>query len=299
MAFVKTQNDLIPCDVRSAYQRSHQIISPACLNHTTIYRENIEASSHLSTNHAMPYKCLSEQTHQFNNRNSSNYNTSYEMAAPHQNLHFANHLCRRANTLLPKPIKVYDSTYQNDFTKHHVKSEPSIDRNYSCKHPDAPTNKIDSSQPGFEKYLDIYATTNMLNYPYYNDDQRHGISKMDTITVWDWLNVPKAKGTKLNINIPLCSIDTTKRITLSGMSCDEVIENRPYPTARKHVPNKGLLSEQQEEYSYPVKTENEHQHVQIKQAKFYECNSIDSVSNRTEYSQYGSGRPIHATIPQN
>lgn len=90
----------------------------------------------------------------------------------------------------------------------------------------------------------------MLSHPPATVDQQNGIGRKDCITVWDWLEFPKAHGFGLafypvkqrNFKEPVG--DKCKFLLLPG---DRII-----PETRNLIPNNGMKSEKQAAYVAPI-----------------------------------------------
>lgn len=179
---------------------------------------------------------LSEQRSEFGFKTSTTNDVAYEKATPVNKLQFVRQSFNRANQLMPSSIRT-NSTYRTDFSRKSLIPNHPVSYDAFCDRISqrAVNRCAYAHQPGYQKYLDIYAP---LNYPLHTNDQlRNGISKIDNITVWDWLQVPKTKGTTVHIELP-------------PDKCIDRVQNcviRPY-AKNNFVPNRGLWTEHQEHY---------------------------------------------------
>lgn len=103
-----------------------------------------------------------------------------------------------------------------------------------------PLLTIRANVPGHYKYMDPYATTNMLAHPQHSVDQQNGIGRKDCITLWDWLRVPKGHGYGLQ-TFP----------TRDQHRPSEPMDGRTLPPLRQRVPHNGMRSEQRAEFQKP------------------------------------------------
>lgn len=181
------------------------------------------------------HRKFSEQKSEFGFKTSSN-DVTYEKATPSQKLQFTRQSFNRANQLMPSGIKM-DSTYQRDFSPKSLVLDHPISYDAFCDRISqrAVDRCVYAHQPGYQKYLDIYAP---LDYPLHPNAE-NGISRRDHITQWDWFEVPKAKGATVRVEVPpqKCIDDQQKSVI------------RPY-AKNNFVPNRGLLTEHQEHYRF-------------------------------------------------
>lgn len=181
---------------------------------------------------------LSEQKSEFGFKTSTNTDARYEKAASVQKLQFARQLFNRANQVMPTAIKA-NSTYRNDFSPKSLVLAHPISYDVYCDRLSryGGDRCVYAHQPGYQKYLDIYAP---LDYPLHTTEQlQNGISRRDHITLWDWFQVPKAKGTTVRVQVP-------------PQKCIDEVQNgiiRPY-AKNEFVPNRGLLTEHREHYRF-------------------------------------------------
>lgn len=192
-----------------------------------------------SKKHIAEHKCLkkssftSEYQFQFKNNCYSSYNSNFEQAVPHGRTIVSKELYERGNNMLPDHIPI-ESTHRREFRSSNH-SEPlcrAPARKLEYTSPKRFSSEIDPDSPNYQKYLDIYATTNTLDF------RNHKEVLHDAITVWDWLKIPRTRGRSLDIDIPICKPDFETKIQFKRPKCNDFI------------PHRGLMSEQQEEFSY-------------------------------------------------
>lgn len=180
-----------------------------------------------------PTNCTfkSEYTHEFKFIPKSSYTERFELPVPCSRFILPQELYERGNRLLPKYSKC-NSTYQTDYKfcegPRNVIQPPQI----IYSKPDHQLVDIDVRHGGYEKYLDIYATTKTLAHrPFSPSETQH-----DAITIWDWLKIPKTRGTSVpfNVRIPKSDFDNKSKIY--------------QPKSNQFVPNRGLITEYQEEF---------------------------------------------------
>lgn len=150
----------------------------------------------------------------------------------------------------PKALASGRSQYQRDF-------EP-VQRRFDSiivplclpgdKAPAASQLPVQANRPGHHKFLDPYATTNMLELPQHSIEQQTGIGRKDNVTLWDWLGYPKGKGFGLHVQ-PVTQLHGPTR---NLMVCRPVATAPPpmrvIPKGVKAVPHNGMQSEQRAEY---------------------------------------------------
>lgn len=184
-----------------------------------------------------PKSCLtdctfkSEYSHEFEYVPKSSYTHRFELPVPCSRFILPQELYERGNRLLPK-YSHCNSTYRSDFKPWECADyRAELSRIIPSK-PDHQYVDIDVSNAGYEKYLDIYATTKTLDHrPFSSNEVKH-----DAITVWDWLKIPKVRGRTIPLNVPVPKRDLENASKI----------NQP---KRNHlVPNRGLVSEYQEEF---------------------------------------------------
>lgn len=193
----------------------------------------------LNNNHSIrEHNKLSEQRSQSGFKTSTNNDATYEKAMPLEKLQFARQLFNRANQLMP-PAITGNSTYRNDFSPKSLVLEHPISYDVYCDRvcQYGGNRCAYAHQPGYQKFLDIYAR---LDYPLHtNEKPTNGINRRDHITLWDWFQVPKTKGTTVRIHLP-------------PQRCTEEVRNgtvRPF-AKNNFVPNRGLLTEHREHYRF-------------------------------------------------
>lgn len=174
-----------------------------------------------------------EYNHEYKYVPKSSYTDRFEWPVPCSRFILPQELYEQGNHLLPKYSKC-NSTYRSDYQRWesmNVRAPPSPRIIHSK--PDHQLIDIDVKNGGYEKFLDIYATTNVLEHrPFSPREIRH-----DAITVWDWLKIPRTRGkaVPLNVCIPKRDLDVAAKIK--------------HPKRNTFVPNRGLKSEYQEEYA--------------------------------------------------
>lgn len=184
-----------------------------------------------------PKSCLtdctfkSEYRHEYKYIPKSSYSERFELPVPCSRFILPQELYERGNRLLPKYSKC-NSIYQSDYKfcegPRNLIQPPRIIHSK----PDHQLVDIDVTHGGYEKYLDIYATTKTLVHrPFSSNEVKH-----DAITVWDWLQIPKTRGRTIPLNVPIPKRDLD----------DEAKINRP--KCNNFVPNRGLITEYQEEF---------------------------------------------------
>lgn len=164
----------------------------------------------------------------------SSYKNYFEVPVPCSGFIYPRELYERGNQLLPQHSK-HSSTYQRDF-KPCDRVSPRQQRTSGIIHsrPNRQFVDVDAKNCGYEKYLDIYATTKTLDHRQFSPREiRH-----DAITTWDWLQIPKSRGRTIafDVRIPKRDLENTSKI------------NRP--NQNDFVPNRGLLSEYGEEFTH-------------------------------------------------
>lgn len=175
----------------------------------------------------------SEYGRQFKNNSLSCYRKNFEPPIPHDKLIISKELYDRANTILPTEIS-FNSTYRRDYGPEFKPQKSSTTTNEMYHGQKLFSTNIDPNSVDYVKYLDIYATLNKLDF------RNHVNNKVenDAITIWDWLKVPKTRGQSLEIDIPICKPDFDTSVRFKRSKCNQF------------VPNRGLLSEQREEFSH-------------------------------------------------
>lgn len=156
----------------------------------------------------------------------------FEVPVPCSRFVFPQEVYERGNQLLPRYSKC-TSTYRSDYLPYERPAfRPESPRIISSK-PNHQLIDIDATNCGYEKYLDIYATTKTLDHRQFTPNE----VQHDAVTVWDWLQIPKTRGRTIPLDIPISKRDLRSAAKI----------NRP---DRSHlIPNKGLLTEYQEEFS--------------------------------------------------
>lgn len=276
-------------DRRTAYDFGHQnrFVSD-------IYLIPIEGN--LRTLRSAKSTYNTENDDQFRYKTSTNYTNNYDLAAPHEKLQFAKTMFESIQKYPLKEIKIC-TNYQNEYEAKKLALNERKGLVHSCREHEKLERHINPNDSCFHKLLDIYASTNVLDYPVYSGTQLNSVSKMDNITVWDWLNVPKARGFRLNGIDRDPYLQRSDKPKISGIACSNIDENRVTLNSMKFVPNRGLLSEHQEQFQAHIKSDpftTIGRSIKPKEVFI----SSPSFLAASEYSMYGSGQPISAVIQQ-
>lgn len=196
-------------------------------------------STHRSSNGGCFVDCTfkSEYSHQFKPVSKSSYANRFEWPVPCSRFMLSQEIYERGNYVLSKHSK-YNSIYQSDYQQWKcMNCRPSSSPQIIRSQPDHQLIEIDVKNGGYEKYLDIYATTNKLEHrPFSPNEIQH-----DAVTVWNWLKIPQTrpKCTPLNVPIPKRNLDDESRIQ--------------HPRRSAFVPNRGLRSEYQKKFAQTIK----------------------------------------------
>lgn len=180
----------------------------------------------------------SEYQKQFRNNCLSGYRDNFEPAISHTRPIISKELHEHCNSLQPRHPAI-DSTYYRDYESK-VNPEPILlksslkDGLYTCNACEFVCKDIDPISSNYKKYSDIYATTNILDFRNFGKKRVAN----DAVTIWDWLEVPKTRGRHLHFSIPICKSDLDTSVKFKRTNRNEF------------VPHRGLVSEQQEEFSY-------------------------------------------------
>lgn len=173
---------------------------------------------------------------QFRNSGLSGYMENFEKPISHGKPAVLKELYERGKNNVSTNISI-NSTYRSEY---HPKlmpeqiMEPLNINKKMFKFPEVFSINIDPNSKCYKKYLDIYATTNTLDFRNHVNNE----VKKDAITTWDWFRMPKVRGKSVEIKVRLCKSDLDTSIQCKRTRCN------------KFVPYRGLLSEQQEEFSY-------------------------------------------------
>lgn len=175
-----------------------------------------------------------EYSDEYQNTPHSSYKNYFEVPVPCSGFIYPRELYEQGNQLLPQQSK-HSSTHQRDF-KPCDRIPPRQQQTSVIIHsqPNHQFVDVDAKHCGYEKYLDIYATTKTLDHrPFSPREIKH-----DAITTWDWLQIPKSRGRTIPCHVPIPNrnLKNTSKINL--------------PNQNKFVPNRGLLSEYREEFTY-------------------------------------------------
>lgn len=239
---IRANND----DLRSAYTRAHQSYT-----HTEKVGEaafgSISNVCGVLQRKEMAYDYRSESRKQYTWKEANRQLAQANLAIRLQRPHFAKTMQERCFQAPPKPLR-NTSSYTTDYG---VKTPEFFLKptgpDVLCKAPEPPTSSINAGEPGHYKYLDPYATTNMLAYPQH---EQNGIARKDGITVWDWYELPKGKGFGL-------ATYPVKRKSFNEPMYDRcqfrsAIYDRISPNTAEIVPHNGMVSEQRDKYGIPV-----------------------------------------------
>lgn len=178
----------------------------------------------------------SEYRKQFKNSGLSGYRENFEKPISHEKPAVFKELYEHGNNILPTNISTkstYRSEYHPNFMPEQI-VEPLNNDKKMFKFPEGFSINIDPNSNCYSKYLDIYATTNVLDFRNHINNE----VKTDAITTWDWFRIPKFRGKSVEVTIPICKSDLDTSIQFKRARCN------------KFIPYRGLLSEQQEEFSY-------------------------------------------------
>lgn len=137
------------------------------------------------------------------------------------------------NRFIPNHL-ILSSTYREDYQPCKLPKPRPKSWNIMHSRPNHQFVDIDVKNCGYEKYLDIYATTKALDHREFSPKEVNH----DAITVWDWFQIPKVRGRSIPLNVPISKRDLR----------DESRINQP--KTRGFVPNKGLVSEYKEEFGH-------------------------------------------------
>lgn len=175
----------------------------------------------------------SEYSHEYKRVAYRNYKDHFEVPIPCSYFVFPRELCERGNQLLPQHSRI-NSTYRRDYQSGEGPKPRTWLSNTLHSRPDHQHVDVDVKNCGYEKYLDIYATTKVLDHRAFSPREL----KHDAITVWDWIKIPKVRCKSLPIDVPI-----TKRDLDTSLKTNQ-------PKSNEFVPNKALLSEYQEEFAH-------------------------------------------------
>lgn len=186
-----------------------------------------------------PKSCLtnctfkSEYGHGFQKTPYASYKECFEVPVPCSRFVFPQELYERSNQLLPHYSK-HSSTYRDNYKPcESIKPRTQISSIIQSR-PDHQLVDIDAKNCGYEKYLDIYATTKALDHRTFSPRE----VKHDPITVWDWLEIPKARGSTIPLKVPIQERDVANTSKIKQ------------PKRSNVVPNSGFLSEYQHEFKH-------------------------------------------------
>lgn len=288
---IQANND----DNRSSYTRAHQ---------NYIHNEKIgdPPSSELIVNQIcrtlqnkeVAYDYTSETRRQYKwkepNRQLAQANLAIHLKRPH----FAKSMQEKIFQAPPKPI-MCTSSYATDYS---AKSEEFLQKvpakDVQCPPPEPPKTIIHANQPGHYKYMDPYATTNMLSYPMHDVDQQNGIARKDYITVWDWYELPKGKGFGLErypVKRKSAHVPVYDRKQFQQPIYDRIVPNVP-----DIVPHNGMTSESKANYCIPVEMKFQ---PNIYDIQPHPIDPTNLITGRTEYTIYGSGDKVNKFLKQN
>lgn len=203
------------------------------------------------------YAYSTETGRQYYAKAPSTFDQKAERAMAATRPHFAKSAEDRIFRRPPKNIDRFHSQYQRDYVvplaevaEGSAGSPTTNNGLMPYRSPAASEQKIFAHQPGHYKYLDPYATTNMLAHPQHSVEQQNGIGRKDCVTLWDWFEYPKGKGYGLQF-YPVKQRGPVEpmqdRLVFKLMMKDRLIPNERLP-----VPNNGMRSEQRTEYGFPI-----------------------------------------------
>lgn len=177
----------------------------------------------------------SEYSHEYKKVAYRNYKDHFEVPLPCSYFVFPRELRERGNRLLPQHSRI-NSTYRRDYQPGEGPQPRTWVSNIFHSKPDLQNVDVDVDVKncGYEKYLDIYATTKMLDHRAFSPREL----KHDAFTVWDWIKIPKVRCKSVPIDVPITKRDLDASLKLNQSKSSEF------------VPNKGLMSEYQEEFTY-------------------------------------------------
>lgn len=186
------------------------------------------------------YAFKSEYSDEFQKPPYTSYKNYFEVPVPCSRFVYPQELYERGNRLLPQHSK-HSSTYQRDYKPCDRIAPQPQKSDIIHSRPDHQFVDIDVKHCGYEKFLDIYATTKMLDHRYFSPSE----IKHDALTTWDWLQIPKTRGRTIpcDVPIPKRDLENTSKI------------NRPNQS--DFVPNRGMLSEYREEFTHKSLAEPE------------------------------------------
>lgn len=174
----------------------------------------------------------SEYSNEFKKDPYRNYKEHFEVPVPCSRFVLPQEIYERGNQLLPRYSRC-TSTYRSDYLpSERPRNQPRTPRIIHSKSSHQLVD-IDATNCGYEKYLDIYATTKNLDHRQFLPNE----IKHDAITVWDWLQIPKTRGRTIPLDVPIARRDLRPVSKI----------NQPRPS--NFVPNKGLITEYQEEFA--------------------------------------------------
>lgn len=174
----------------------------------------------------------SEYKHEYHKIPYRNYKDHFEVPVPCSRFVYPLELNERGNQLIPKYSKL-SSTYRDDYQPCEIPS-PRLQLPITHSHPNHQFVDIDVKNCGYEKYLDIYATTKALDHRAFSPREVN----QDAITVWDWLNIPKVRGKNLPLEVPIQKRDLND------------VSKINQPKRSDFVPNRGIITEYQDEFTY-------------------------------------------------
>lgn len=178
------------------------------------------------------YTFSSEYSNAFKRTTYSIYKERFEVPVPCGRLGVSQECYERGNQLLPQKSRI-QSTYWYDHKPCERLQNQLQNTPKPASKPQHDYVDVDVNNCGYEKYLDIYATTKALDHRSFSPNE----VKHDSITVWDWLQIPKIRGRTIALDIPIPKHDLDR------------ISKTNQPKANHFVPNRGLVSEYQEEFT--------------------------------------------------
>lgn len=187
----------------------------------------------------------------------------------------------------PRPINQFQTRTHIDYDRKSLAPEEEIYWDPICPIPSKPKDFLYINAEGYKKYLDIYMSTTKQDYVPYTEEVQHGIAKKDNITVWDWFELPKARGYGLKEYPakPRGKVESMyDKIRFKNPTCDRFVRDLKKPKSQ-------LESETMNQFvNQRIIPQNEHNSGP--------CTFVSAVFNtgNTEYSMYGSGKRAHSVI---
>lgn len=292
--FVDYQTPINPIknDMRTSYHFGHQnYLLNDLINPPT---DAIDACQVLGQKEAR-YDYLTETRRQFRWKTPVEHVAKANIAMSCKKLQFIQREQERTFQRPPNTIRTgttTDRTYPTPPRESFCEKFIPIGMKY--RSPPASQDLVYCNQPGHAKYMDLFATTTMLDYPPRTIDQQNGIGRKDYITLYDWFELPKSKGFGLHF-YPVKQRGFNEPIG-DRMKFPLLVKDRIIPNTKDNVPHNGMRSEQRAEYGVPVEMEFE---TDVYDIAPLAIPPTGLKTGRTEYQMYGSGQRIDGIILQN